>query len=67
MIVFSIAFGLGHLVQGWDAAIVTALLGAMWGIVYVIRRSVVSTVISHAGFNMSEILLVVAGLNGGPT
>ena len=28
LVVFSVAFGLGHLVQGRDAAVITGLLGA---------------------------------------
>ena len=63
IVVFSLAFGLGHALQGWDAAVVTALLGAVWGIVYLVRRSVVSTIVSHAGFNMIEILLALAGVS----
>ena len=60
LVVFSVAFGLGHYIQGWDAAIVTASLGAAWGALYLIRRSVLSAIVSHAGFNMTEILLAVS-------
>jgi len=65
LVVFSLAFGLGHVIQGWDAAVVTALLGALWGGVYLVRRSVVSTVVSHAGFNLVEIFLAHAGVSAG--
>jgi membrane protease YdiL (CAAX protease family) len=58
----SAAFGLGHTVQGWDAAIVTALMGAFWGAVYLSRRSVVSTVTNHALFNVTQIALGYATL-----
>ena len=61
LLIFSVAFGLGHYIQGWDAAIVTALLGAIWGALYLVRRSTVSTLVSHAGFNLSEILLALSG------
>ena len=57
LVVFSVAFGLGHLVQGRDAAIVTGLLGAFWGVVYLRRRSIVAPVVCHAGFNLTEILI----------
>jgi membrane protease YdiL (CAAX protease family) len=57
----SVAFGLGHLIQGRDVALTTACLGAFWGVVYLRRRSLVSTVVSHAGFNAAEILRVVVG------
>jgi membrane protease YdiL (CAAX protease family) len=59
VIVLSTAFGLGHYVQGWDAVITTAALGAVWALLYLDRRSSVAPVISHAGFNSLEILRVV--------
>ena len=65
IVVFSLAFGLGHALQGWDAAVVTGLLGAAWGVVYLVRRSVVSTIVSHAGFNLIEIGLALAGVSTG--
>ena len=55
--VFSVVFGLGHHVQGWDASISTAILGGCWGAIYLLRRNVISPIISHAGFNVMEILL----------
>jgi membrane protease YdiL (CAAX protease family) len=60
LIVGSIAFGAGHLVQGVDAAIATGLLGVFWGIVYLRRRSVVAPIISHSGFNLIELLQYLA-------
>jgi membrane protease YdiL (CAAX protease family) len=57
VVVTSVAFGLGHTIQGLDAAIVTALLGACWGLVYLARRSVVANVISHGLFNALQVLL----------
>ena len=59
VIVLSTAFGLGHYVQGWDAVITTAALGAVWALLYLDRRSSVAPVMSHAGFNSLEILRVV--------
>ena len=64
LVLFSLAFGLGHALQGWDAAVVTGLLGALWGVVYLVRRSVVSTIVSHSGFNIVEIFLALAGVSG---
>ena len=58
VIVLSIAFGLAHYVQGWDAVITTGTLGAFWAIVYLKRRSSVAPIVSHAGFNALEILRV---------
>jgi membrane protease YdiL (CAAX protease family) len=54
LVLFSLAFGAGHLDQGRDVAVATACLGFFWGIVYLRRRSIVATVTSHAGFNLVE-------------
>jgi membrane protease YdiL (CAAX protease family) len=56
LIVTSIAFGSGHLLQGADAALATGLLGAFWGFVYLRRRSVVAPIVSHAGFDLLQIV-----------
>jgi len=52
----SVAFGVGHLLQGADAALATGLLGAFWGVVYLRRRSCVAPMVSHAGFDLIQIL-----------
>jgi membrane protease YdiL (CAAX protease family) len=59
ILVTSVAFGAGHLLQGYDAAIVTGLLGALWGVVYLRRRSAVAPIVSHAGFDVLQIVQFV--------
>ena len=61
LVIFSIAFGLGHLVQGRDAAIVTGMLGAAWGGLYLTRRSIVAPVVCHGVFNLTEVVIAYAG------
>jgi membrane protease YdiL (CAAX protease family) len=61
VVVLSTAFGLGHALQGWDAAIATGALGAFWAIVYLRRRSSIAPIVSHAGFNSIEVLRVAMG------
>jgi membrane protease YdiL (CAAX protease family) len=61
VVVLSAAFGLGHVVQGWDAVIATGALGAFWAIVYLRRRSSIAPIVSHAGFNSIEVLRVAIG------
>lgn len=56
LVIFSAAFGAGHLIQGWDAALMTGLLGVFWGLIYLRRRSVVAPVVCHSGFNVAEIV-----------
>ena len=60
VVVTSAAFGAGHLLQGVDAAIATGLLGAFWGLVYLRRRSCVAPVVSHAGFDLMQIVQFLA-------
>ena len=62
LLVFSVAFGWAHKIQGWDAAIITGLLGAFWGAIYLVRRSVIAPVVSHSGFNVAEIVRYLAYL-----
>ena len=66
LVVFSLLFGLGHLMQGWDAAIATGLLGLFWGVMYLRRHSAVPAVVSHAGFNLAQIAIAVSGLGMSP-
>jgi uncharacterized protein len=57
LLVTSIAFGAGHFdLQGVDAGIATALLGAFWGVVYLRRRSAIAPIVSHAGFDLLQIV-----------
>jgi len=56
LVIFSLAFGAGHFLQGWDVGVVTTLLGLFWGVVYLKRRSIVAPAISHAGFNVAQIV-----------
>ncbi len=56
LLLFSLVFGAGHVIQGWDVALTTAALGAFWGVVYLARRSIFASMISHAGFDLAQIL-----------
>lgn len=59
--VFSVAFGLGHFIQGWDTVVVTGALGVLWGALYLTRGSAVAAMVSHVGFNLTQIALALAG------
>lgn len=58
--VTSLVFGAGHFIQGADAAVATAVLGAFWGVVYLRRRSIGAPVVSHAGFNLVQVAQYLA-------
>jgi membrane protease YdiL (CAAX protease family) len=59
VVLLSIAFGLGHLLQGRDAAVATGAMGAFWAVVYLRRRSSVAPIVSHAAFNSVEVLRII--------
>ena len=63
IVIYSGVFGLGHLDQGYAAAIATGVLGGAWGVVYLMRRSVIAPMISHAGFNLTQLLKYVTLAN----
>jgi len=57
LVVTSLAFGAGHFeLQGVDAGLATGLLGLFWGFVYLRRRSSVAPIVSHAGFDLLQVL-----------
>jgi membrane protease YdiL (CAAX protease family) len=58
VIITSLAFGLGHTLQGLDAAVITGALGALWGTMYLVRGSAVAPMVSHSLFNSTELLRV---------
>ena len=63
---FSLLFGLLHITQGIDAVIAVGLLGLLWDVLYVKRRSVVMSMVSHAGFDAVQVaqVLLVRALGG---
>ena len=58
VVLLSTAFGLGHLLQGRDAAVATGAMGAFWAVVYLRRRSSLAPMVSHALFNSLEVLII---------
>jgi membrane protease YdiL (CAAX protease family) len=56
VVVSSLFFGLGHTLQGSDAAIITGLLGVLWAAAYLWRRSAVGTIVNHSLFNTVELV-----------
>lgn len=58
LLITSLAFGSGHYIQGYDAMIITATLGAIWGAMYLTRRSALASMASHSLFNGGQLLLL---------
>ena len=58
LFITSLSFGMGHTLQGQDAAIITGVLGAIWGAFYLTRGSALASIVSHSLFNSGELLQV---------
>lgn len=56
LIVWSLAFGAMHLSQGVDKALVVSLLGLVFGLLFVWRRSPVAAMVVHGAFNVANTL-----------
>lgn len=54
----SLAFGLGHLGQGWLAVLLTGLLGMGLGAIMVLHRSIWPAVVAHGLFNATSLALI---------
>lgn len=60
LVVYSLLFGLMHQsMQGNEVVVITGLLGALWGLLYLWRRSIVAPMVSHGSFNLIEALLIL--------
>lgn len=57
LLLTSLAFGLGHTIQGRDVALATFGLGLFWGALYLRRRSLVAAAVSHGLFNLGQVLV----------
>ena len=55
LVLFSVAFGAGHFGQGSDAAVITGVLGLLWGILTLARGSLVASAVSHTLFNLVQV------------
>lgn len=58
--VTSVAFGMGHTLQGLDAAVMTGVLGAIWGAMFLMRGGALAAMVSHSLFNSTELLRAFA-------
>jgi membrane protease YdiL (CAAX protease family) len=60
LLLTSVAFGAGHTLQGDDVAIATGVLGACWGALFLVRRSIVAAAVSHGLFNLAQVFIAWA-------
>jgi membrane protease YdiL (CAAX protease family) len=56
LVLFSLTFGALHLEQGADVAVAIGLLGFVWGLLYIQRRSAILPMVNHGAFNAVQVL-----------
>lgn len=66
-LLFGLLFGALHLDQGADISIAVGLLGMGWGAIYILRGSVVMSMVNHAGFNAAMVAQQVLARSLGVT
>jgi membrane protease YdiL (CAAX protease family) len=66
LVLFTLTFGALHIDQGIDVSVAVGLLGLIWGIIYIKRRSAVLSIVNHAGFNALQVFqgIVVRSFGG---
>jgi len=57
LILSSVVFGIGHLYQGINGLISIAIIGFLYGLVYLRKRRALEAVLAHATFNTINIIL----------
>jgi membrane protease YdiL (CAAX protease family) len=56
LLIWSLAFGAGHYVQGLQGVVAATLFGFVFGLVYLTRRSLVAPIVAHSLYDTAAIL-----------
>jgi membrane protease YdiL (CAAX protease family) len=68
LLVWSLAFGAGHYLQGVQGMALATLFGLVFGLLYLTRGSLVAPMVAHGAYDTAALLLYwFAGGGGGPS
>ena len=56
LVVWSIGFGVGHYVQGVQGVVIAAIYGLIFGIIYLLSRSLIAPIIAHGVYDSIALL-----------
>ncbi|MBN1571067.1 MAG: CPBP family intramembrane metalloprotease [Acidobacteria bacterium] len=56
LVLWSIAFGVGHYVQGIQGVLIATIYGLIFGIVYILSRSLIAPIIAHSIYDTIALL-----------
>lgn len=54
--IFTLLFGALHTEQGVDVAVAVGLLGLLWGLIYLRRRSAIAPMVNHGSFDALQVV-----------
>jgi membrane protease YdiL (CAAX protease family) len=54
----AVAFGAGHVYEGWTAVVQTAALGVFFGVAFIFRGRLLPVVVAHASFDVTVFALL---------
>jgi membrane protease YdiL (CAAX protease family) len=57
LLIWSIFFAYGHMMQGVDNAVGAGVLGLIFGLIYIWRRNLVAPIVAHAVYDISTLLI----------
>jgi membrane protease YdiL (CAAX protease family) len=57
LVLWSLAFGAGHYVQGVQGMCAAAILGLVFGVLYIVRGNLILTITAHAAYNTMTLLI----------
>lgn len=56
LVIWSLAFGAGHYVQGLQGIAVASVYGMLFGILYIVRGSLIAPIVAHAVYDVLALL-----------
>ena len=65
LFVWSIAFGLGHYAQGVPGVCAAAILGFIFGVLYLMRGNLILPITAHSAYNTLTLLIYWFAINSG--
>jgi len=56
LVLWSLVFGAGHYVQGWQGIVITTICGFVFGVTYLLRKSLIGPIVAHSIYDILALL-----------
>ena len=64
LILWSLAFGAGHYVQGIQGITIATIYGFLFGVIYLLRGSLTAPIVAHSAYDTMALLAYWFARNG---